>query len=80
MKLLFLDSPSFGKLDLIDAFEQLGFTVQLFNHEKLHEYCCKEFDDAFDNFIAQDCYLSQLLSIHLKRLQPQSLKISVLCV
>ena len=38
MKLLFLDSPSFGKLDLIDAFEQLGFTVQLFNHEKLHEY------------------------------------------
>lgn len=56
MKLLFLDSPSFGKLDLIDAFEQLGFTVQLFNHEKLHEYCCKEFDDAFDNFVAQDCY------------------------
>lgn len=56
MKLLFLDTPSFGKLDLINAFEQLGFTVQLFHHEKLHEYCCKEFDDDFDDFIAQDCY------------------------
>lgn len=56
MKLLFLDTPSFGKLDLIDAFRQLGFTIQLFNHEKLHEYCCKEFDDVFDDFVADGSY------------------------
>lgn len=48
MKMLFLDSPSFGKLDLIDAFRQRGCEIQLFDHENLHDYRNKEFDDYFD--------------------------------
>ena len=51
MKLLFLDSPSFGKLDLITAFEQKGYEIQLFNHEKLHDYRSREFDDYFDELV-----------------------------
>ena len=56
MKLLFLDSPSFGKTDMISAFEQKGFDVQLFYHEKLFDYNCKEFDDYFDDLTAGGGY------------------------
>lgn len=51
MKLLFLDSPSFGKLDLIRAFDQKGYEIQLFHHDNLHDYRNKEFDDYFDNLV-----------------------------
>lgn len=51
MKILFLDSPSFGKLDFIEAFGQKGYEVQLFNHDNLHDYDSKEFDDYFDNLV-----------------------------
>lgn len=51
MKMLFLDSPSFGKLDLIAAFEQKGYEIQLFNHENLHDYHNKDFDDYFDELV-----------------------------
>lgn len=51
MTILFLDSPSFGKLDAQAAFEQLGFTIQLFHHENLHDYKSKVFDDYFDNLV-----------------------------
>ena len=30
MKILFLDSPSFGKADMIEAFEKTGYSVKLF--------------------------------------------------
>lgn len=56
MKLLFLDSPSFGKTDMISAFEQKGFDVQLFYHEKLFDYNCKEFDDYFNDLTAGGGY------------------------
>lgn len=52
MKLLFLDSPSFGKLDMIEAFEKKGFEVQLFYHENLFDYNCKTFDDYFDELVS----------------------------
>lgn len=56
MKILFLDSPSFGKLDMNSAFEQKGFDVDLFSHEKLQEYHCIEFDNYFDDFVANQNY------------------------
>lgn len=56
MKLLFLDSPSFGKLDMISAFQQKGFEVDLFYHQKLQEYHCREFDDYFDNLVSNQNY------------------------
>lgn len=52
MKLLFLDSPSYGKEDIISVFEQLGHTVVLFNHEGLYECNCATFNHAFDDFVA----------------------------
>ncbi|MGN0350674.1 MAG: DUF3880 domain-containing protein [Roseburia sp.] len=52
MKLLFLDSPSFGKLDMIEAFEKKGFEVQLFYHENLFDYNRKTFDDYFDELVS----------------------------
>lgn len=51
MKVLFLDSPSFGKLDMIAAMKEKDFDVELFNHKLLHEYNCKEFDDFFDSTV-----------------------------
>ena len=51
MKVLFLDSPSFGKLDMIEAMKEKGFEVELFNHDLLREYNCKEFNDFFDQLV-----------------------------
>lgn len=56
MKILFLDSPSFGKLDIITAFQKKGYDIDLFYHEKLHEYNCREFNEYFDNFVAKVTY------------------------
>lgn len=58
MKILFLDSPSFGKPDIISAFEAQGISIRLFNHEKLRQYRCKEFDDFFDALVAEDDYVA----------------------
>lgn len=48
MKILFLDSPSFCKQDLIAAFEKRGFDIQLFYHEDVHAYHNKDFNLYFD--------------------------------
>lgn len=56
MKLLFLDSPSFGKSDMISAFEERGCVVQLFYHDKLREYHCQEFDTFFDSLVLSDSF------------------------
>lgn len=52
MKLLFLDSPSYGKEDIISTFEQLGHTVVLFNHDNLYEYNDCNFNRDFDDFVS----------------------------
>lgn len=56
IKLLFLDSPSFGKEDMISAFRKRNLHVQLFHHDKLDEYNNKEFDDYFDSVADSDSY------------------------
>jgi spore maturation protein CgeB len=56
MKILFLDSPSFGKLDMIEAFENKGYECRMFSHERLHEYRDPVFDSYFDNIIKEDTY------------------------
>lgn len=47
MKILFLDNDTFAKLDMIEAFEELGITVDLFRHDKLREIRDPDFDEAF---------------------------------
>lgn len=56
MKILFLDSPSFGKQDMISAFEEMGHQVSLFYHENLYKYNDKEFDSHFDDFVANQSF------------------------
>ena len=56
MNILFLDSPSFGNLDMIAAFEKNNINVSLFSHEKILDYLCKEFDDYFDNLVSSGNY------------------------
>lgn len=56
MKILFLDSPSFGKLDMIEAFQEKGYEVQLFNHDNLREFKDPVFDAYFDELTAKDTY------------------------
>lgn len=56
MKMLFLDSPSFGKPDMAAAFNSNGFDVNFFYHEKISEALCKEFDDFFDDFVSNQTY------------------------
>lgn len=56
IKLLFLDSPSFGKKDMISAFQKKNIHVQLFHHDKVDEYSSKEFDAYFDLIADSDSY------------------------
>lgn len=56
MKLLFLDSPSYGKLDIISVFKDLGHTVVLFNHDELYEYNSIAFNHYFDDFVANQSF------------------------
>lgn len=56
MKILFLDSPSFGKLDMIEAFQEKGYEIQLFNHDNLREFKDPVFDAYFDELTAKDTY------------------------
>lgn len=47
MKILFLDNDTFAKLDMIAAFKELKFTVDLFRHDKIRELHDPDFDEAF---------------------------------
>lgn len=47
MKILFLDNDTFAKLDMIEAFKELKFTVDLFRHDKIRELHDPDFDEAF---------------------------------
>lgn len=56
MKILFLDSPSYGKEDIISTFRQMGHTIILFNHDDLYEYNCAAFNHYFDDFVANQSF------------------------
>lgn len=56
MNILFLDDSSFGKLDIISAFEKNNITIHPFFHEKIRDHLCKEFDDYFDALAASSNY------------------------
>ena len=57
MKILFLDSPSYGKEDICEAYTTLGYEVVFFNHPMLYEYNNREFNLYFDELISQNSYL-----------------------
>lgn len=47
MKILFLDNDTFAKQDMIEAFEELGFTIDLFWHDEIRTIHSPDFDEAF---------------------------------
>lgn len=47
MKILFLDNDTFAKLDMIEAFEDSGYTVDLFWHDEIRTIRSSDFDEAF---------------------------------
>ncbi len=57
MKILFLDSPSYGKEDICEAYTLLGYEVVFFNHPMLYEYNNHEFNLYFDKLVSRDFYL-----------------------
>lgn len=56
MKILFLDSPAFAKLDMLDAFHQVGITTDLFIHENYRERNSVSYETAFDKAVEQKVY------------------------
>lgn len=57
-RVLFIDSPSFGKLDMIDAIKDYGFEVDLFYHENILLYPNNmAFDRAFDEMFVLKEYI-----------------------
>lgn len=56
MKFLFLDSPAFGKEDILSAFHSIGMEAELFYHEKIFDFPCKEFDACFDSLVSKETY------------------------
>ena len=56
MNILFLDDSSFGKPDMISAFEKHNIHLHLFYHDKIQDYLCQEFDEYFDNLVAESDY------------------------
>ena len=56
MKALFLDTPSFGKKDMISAFEQCGIEITLFYHDAIRDYPSQAFDAYFDSLAAGESY------------------------
>ncbi len=57
-KILFIDSSSFGKLDMIEAMKEKDYEVELFYHENIFSYPNdKEFDRAFDEMFIKKEYL-----------------------
>jgi spore maturation protein CgeB len=56
MKILFLDSPAFAKLDMLDAFHQSGITTDLFMHEDYRERNSASYEAAFDTAVEEKTY------------------------
>lgn len=56
MNILFLDSPSFAKEDMIDAFSQLGYQVDLFFHPDYRSRHSSDFELAFQAQIETQTY------------------------
>lgn len=57
-KILFIDYPYFGRVDMLEAMKNYGFEVQTFNHENIFSYPNdREFDKAFDDMFIQNKYL-----------------------
>ena len=56
MKALFLDTPSFGKKDMISAFEQCGIEITLFYHDAIRDYPSQAFDAYFDSLAVGESY------------------------
>ena len=57
-KILFIDSPSFGKLDMIEAMKGNGFEIELFYHNNIFSYPNDaNFDKAFDDMFVKKEYL-----------------------
>ena len=56
--ILFIDSPSFGKLDMIEAMKEKGLEVELFYHDNIFSYPNDiDFDKAFDDMFVKKNYL-----------------------
>lgn len=56
--ILFIDSPSFGKLDMIEAMKEGGFDIEFFYHENIFSYPNNiDFDKAFDDMFVMKEYL-----------------------
>lgn len=56
--ILFIDSPSFGKLDMIEAMKEKGFEIELFYHDNIFSYPNDpDFDKAFDDMFVKKDYL-----------------------
>lgn len=56
MKILFLDTPSFAKEDIIDAFEAQQVTCDMFTNENYHDRFNPDFDRAFNAAIESETY------------------------
>lgn len=57
-KILFIDYPYFGKIDMLEAMNASGFEVELFSHENIFSYPNdREFDTAFDEMFIGKEYL-----------------------
>ncbi|MGN0342156.1 MAG: DUF3880 domain-containing protein [Roseburia sp.] len=56
MNILFLDSPAFAKLDMIDAFAACGIHVDLFFHEGYNQRHDPEYETAFDTAVSKEHY------------------------
>lgn len=56
MRVLFLDSPSFGKEDMKDAFVSLGYTIDLFYDERVYDRKNQSFDLLLESKLSQEEY------------------------
>lgn len=57
-KVIFIDSPSFGKLDMVHTMQQMGFDVVFFYHENIFSYPNNlEFDRDFDLLFSKNSYI-----------------------
>lgn len=56
MKVLFLDSPAFAKLDMIEAFQSCGIECQLFFHKSYNERHNPAFDTTLSAVLEQDTF------------------------
>ncbi len=54
MKILFLDSPAFAKLDMLEAFLECGVSYSLFFHEAYNERQNSSYDQAFDEAVSKE--------------------------